>query len=191
MSETAGGDKRPKILEAAIRVFSSHGFHGATMAMIAREAGVAAGTLYLYFEGKEALIGALYLEFKGSAFDEVLKDYPAEGSARARFEHLWTRQLAVYRRRPEVFRFLEQFQQSPFLDDAARELTQRYYGVFFKLLEDGLREGVLRPLDPMVAVALCGGAIPFLVKAELDGRIVLDEATIAAACDGSWRAIAV
>ena len=43
------------ILKAAVRTFSVHGFYGATMSLIAKEAGIAKGTLYLYFDSKEAL----------------------------------------------------------------------------------------------------------------------------------------
>ena len=47
--------RREQILEAAVRVFARRGFGKATVAEIAEEAGVAAGTIYIYFEGKEDL----------------------------------------------------------------------------------------------------------------------------------------
>ncbi len=46
---------RADILQAAVRAFSTHGFHNTTMNLIAKEAGIAKGTLYLYFDSKEAL----------------------------------------------------------------------------------------------------------------------------------------
>ncbi|MGO9120996.1 MAG: TetR/AcrR family transcriptional regulator [Desulfomonilaceae bacterium] len=48
-----------KIVESAIRVFSARGYRQAQMSQIAREAGIAPGTLYLYFEGKESLFNFL------------------------------------------------------------------------------------------------------------------------------------
>jgi AcrR family transcriptional regulator len=47
--------RREQILEAAVRVFARRGFGNATVAEIAEEAGVAPGTIYIYFEGKEDL----------------------------------------------------------------------------------------------------------------------------------------
>ncbi|HQM90514.1 MAG TPA: helix-turn-helix domain-containing protein, partial [Syntrophales bacterium] len=49
-------DKRDEILRAALELIAEHGFHGAPMAMVAERAGVGAGTIYRYFEGKDALI---------------------------------------------------------------------------------------------------------------------------------------
>src|SRR3954453_6062189 len=58
----ASPDKREAILAAALRLIARLGLHASPMSAVAREAGVAAGTLYLYFESKEAMINALYLE---------------------------------------------------------------------------------------------------------------------------------
>ncbi len=60
------GDKRQQILEGARIVFLSAGFDGASMGEIARAAGVSKGTLYVYFESKEALFEALTTQEKAS-----------------------------------------------------------------------------------------------------------------------------
>jgi len=53
-------DKRAEIIRAALELIAEHGFHGAPMAMIAEKAGVAAGTIYRYFESKDVLITELH-----------------------------------------------------------------------------------------------------------------------------------
>lgn len=55
-------DKRQMILDATVKVLSCRGFHGFSMKQLADEAGVAAGTIYIYFKDKEALIEQLHLE---------------------------------------------------------------------------------------------------------------------------------
>jgi TetR/AcrR family transcriptional regulator, fatty acid metabolism regulator protein len=65
------GDKRDAILSAAIRVFAERGFFGAQVADVARVAGVAAGTVYLYFRGKDDLLVSI--------FERTMKDAIAEG----------------------------------------------------------------------------------------------------------------
>ena len=61
MSEKASrkGDKREAIVEAAIEVFAQKGFHAARISDVARAAGVADGTIYLYFDNKEHLLLSL------------------------------------------------------------------------------------------------------------------------------------
>ncbi len=60
--EAVKSDKRARIVEAAIRVFADKGFHSATVAEVAREAGVADGTIYLYFKNKDHLLACLFEE---------------------------------------------------------------------------------------------------------------------------------
>src|SRR5437660_12011340 len=54
------GGKRERILDAAVRVFAEKGFFGAKVSEIAREAGVADGTIYLYFKSKDDLLISLF-----------------------------------------------------------------------------------------------------------------------------------
>ena len=63
-------DKRDLILRAAVRVFAERGFFGAQVADVARVAGVAAGTVYLYFHGKDDLLVSI--------FERVMTDAIAE-----------------------------------------------------------------------------------------------------------------
>jgi len=58
--------KRSQILDGARRVFLAQGFDGASMGEIARVAGVSKGTLYVYFDSKEALFEALIVEERRS-----------------------------------------------------------------------------------------------------------------------------
>ena len=54
------GNKEQAILDAAVKVFAQNGYHDAKIARIAEEAGVAIGSIYLYFENKEAIILAIF-----------------------------------------------------------------------------------------------------------------------------------
>ncbi|HET7500127.1 MAG TPA: helix-turn-helix domain-containing protein, partial [Kofleriaceae bacterium] len=58
--DRAGGDKRARILTAAERIFARHGFFAARVSEIAKEAGVADGTIYLYFKSKDDLLISLF-----------------------------------------------------------------------------------------------------------------------------------
>ncbi len=56
-------DRRDEIKQAAIKVFSEHGYHAAKVSQIVQEVGVAQGTFYLYFEGKEQIFGEILNDF--------------------------------------------------------------------------------------------------------------------------------
>ena len=83
LDEAAGQDapesaKRRQIVEGARRVFLSAGFDAASMGEIAREAGVSKGTLYVYFESKEALFAALIAESKRAAAERNVSALDSE-----------------------------------------------------------------------------------------------------------------
>src|SRR6476659_3781371 len=59
-ARAGGGDKRERILDAAELVFAQHGFFAAKVSEIAKEAGVADGTIYLYFKNKDDLLISLF-----------------------------------------------------------------------------------------------------------------------------------
>src|SRR6186997_146372 len=65
------GDKREAILRAATDVFAGRGFFNAQVADVARAAGVAAGTVYLYFRGKDDLLVSIFDRTMREAFDEA------------------------------------------------------------------------------------------------------------------------
>lgn len=65
------GAKRAQVLAGARRVFLSHGFDAASMGRIAREAGVSKGTLYVYFDSKEALFRALIVDLQRSTAERL------------------------------------------------------------------------------------------------------------------------
>src|SRR5262245_45319424 len=80
-------DKRRRILDAAVSVFAQHGFYNAKVSQIAKEAGVADGTIYLYFKNKEDILIQVFID----AMDVILqRQEEAAASARDPAERLRT-----------------------------------------------------------------------------------------------------
>lgn len=76
-----GGDKRERILLAAERIFARHGFFAARVSEIAREAGVADGTIYLYFKSKDDLLISLFENRMKQVNDELKRAIAARPPA--------------------------------------------------------------------------------------------------------------
>lgn len=78
-------DKKEKytlILQAALKVFAKNGYHNSKVATIAREAGVADGTIYLYFKSKEDILVCLFREQLGSLVDKFTTGVHQTGNAK-------------------------------------------------------------------------------------------------------------
>ena len=97
-----GDDKRDRIMNAAITAFAQNGYHQATMAAVAREAGVAAGTIYLYFKSKDDLLISIFEEKVQGFIDEFHSQLVQEESAEIKLRKLVQLHLFEMQNRPDL-----------------------------------------------------------------------------------------
>jgi TetR/AcrR family transcriptional regulator, repressor of fatR-cypB operon len=185
-------DKRQEILRASLELIAEHGFHGAPMSMIAERAGVAAGTIYRYFENKDALIIALYGEIDEKIGAVIMKGYDPDKPIRERFHHIFSALLLYFIANPADFRYLEQFHNSPYGTELRRDIIQRKTGncyIYRELLEQGVKLQVIKDLPMVVLFALAFGPLKVVARDHIVGFITLDEAMIGRIMDASWDGI--
>jgi len=103
------GEKREAVMHAAQELMGEHGFHGSPMALIAERAGVAAGTIYRFFDSKDTLIKEIYGSLEVQILAAVTQDYPTGSPVRERFLHTGRQLTRYFIGSPLQFRFLEQF----------------------------------------------------------------------------------
>ena len=154
-------NKRALITDAAVEVFAEKGFHLARISDIARRAGVADGTIYLYFKNKEDLLLSIFeekmdylLQGLRDALDGV--DDPVERVRR--FAEFHFAQVQDNRSAAEVLQ-IELRLSNKFLKDYRPEKLWAYLGVFGQIVREGQASGLFRPeLDPFVTMwAFFGG----------------------------------
>jgi len=80
--------KSDRIIDAAVKVIAEHGYHGARVTAIAKEAGVADGTIYLYFKNKEHLLISLFEAKMGSFIEYSEVQIAKEEKATSQLEAL-------------------------------------------------------------------------------------------------------
>jgi len=186
-------DKRRRILDAALKTFAARGYHGTSVPEVAEAAGVGVGTLYRYFEDKNALVNELYRDAKQRLKAALLADLPAPDvfrldNAQSWFSELWSRLAKFARSEPDAFRFLEMQDHVEYLDAKSRALELSVLAPLWlagKRLHD--RNGG-PPVD--VAIALLWGAFVGLVKASRLGYLPLDDRRLEQAGAAAWRMIA-
>ena len=107
MPRPRSGEKRSAILEAATRIIVMQGLSAPTMG-IAKEAGVANGSLFTYFETKADLFNQLYLELKAEMASAAMKDFPKGAEPREQLWNLWQHWMNWAASYPEKRRALAQ-----------------------------------------------------------------------------------
>lgn len=154
--------KRDLILKAATRVFARHGYFNAQVADVARDAGVAAGTVYLYFRSKDDLLASI--------FERVMREARAEARAaldgvtdpierlrtlaRMHLDRLGRdRDLAV------VFQ-VELRQSTKFMERLSSTHLREYLGLMRDTIADAQKAGLFRRgINPTVAAKVLFGAL--------------------------------
>jgi TetR/AcrR family transcriptional regulator, fatty acid metabolism regulator protein len=153
-TEASKAAKRERILRAAIRIFSRKGFFHSRISEIARAAGVADGTIYLYFKSKDDLLIAIFEEKMGEVVADVRRRVAGGEDALARLRIFIGNHMDLLVREAgliEVFQ-VELRRSNKFMKGYAPVPFLEYLGVIGGILEDGKREGVFRA-DLNVALA--------------------------------------
>ena len=182
--------KRAAILEAALALFAAQGVDGTPVPAVAQAAGVAAGTIYTYFPSKEALVNALYREWKSELLADLTRDFPLTATPRAQFGYLWRALARFQARAPKAFAFLEMHHHAPYLDQESQELAKTIDAFVGRFVDAAAAQGALKPLGPELTVALVMGAFTGLVKHRDLGRLPVDDTVLAKAEEALWDAVA-
>jgi AcrR family transcriptional regulator len=145
-------ERKPQIINAALRVFTRKGYRGATMPEIAAEAGLSVGGLYWYYKGKDALVTAILAQLfeadLGALAILLAEERPAgerllafvHHSAATFDEHRWLIPVGI------------DLYGAAGHDEQARGFIQRYLGRYREaiatLIAQGIERGEFRPVDP-------------------------------------------
>lgn len=185
-------DKRDEILRAALELIAEHGFHGAPMAMVAERAGVGAGTIYRYFEGKDALIAEIFAELEKKLVEYLLQGYSLDRPLRERFVYLSSMIIRYFMDNAIHFRFIEQYMNSPYGVTLRRERLlgeARDIDLFRNLLQEGIDRRELKDLPLAMHFALAFGPIVSLLRDHILGFLALDDALIRKVVEACWDGI--
>jgi TetR/AcrR family transcriptional regulator, fatty acid metabolism regulator protein len=161
-------DKHRRILDAAVKVFAGKGFHRSRVSEIAREAGVADGTIYLYFKNKDDILISLFEETMQEAVSRFRQEIEEAGDAPSRLERLVRLHLEEFQANPDlaaVFQ-VELRQSGRFMRQYRKEGLKQYLDLIGSILEDGQEEGVFgRDLPKGIVKGLIFGTLDEVVSA--------------------------
>jgi TetR/AcrR family fatty acid metabolism transcriptional regulator len=139
-------DKRELIINAAIRAFAQNGYHQSRIADVAREAGVAAGTIYLYFRNKDHLLISIFEERVQQFIQEFRRQLIREESAEAKLGKLVHLHLSEMQEHPDlaaVFQ-LELRQSRHFMSSYPKTDLKGYFDLIGQIIEEGQQQGLFR-----------------------------------------------
>ena len=139
-------NKYHQILEAAVKVFARQGFHQSTVAQIAKEAGVADCTIYLYFKNKDDIL-VQFFSFRAKQVFESFREAVDQAETSAdKLRNLVRRHLTEFQRDRDgaVVYQVETHQNSRLAEAQIKEMSKMYRDLISEIIEHGQQEGTIR-----------------------------------------------
>jgi AcrR family transcriptional regulator len=185
-------DKRAAILSAALRLIARFGLHNTPMSAVAREAGVAAGTLYLYFPSKEAMINALYLDVLRERH-ETMTTHLARGEEgldpRAALWQAWNGLAQWHFDHVDESNLIDQCRASGILTAETRAIEQQISAEGVRDYGNAVADGILWNMPPQIFWSMFAGPILLLAHMRDGKEIEITDEVLRTTFDAVCRAV--
>ena len=155
-------DKPQQIIDAAVRVFARNGFYNSRVSDIAREAGIASGTIYLYFKTKDEILVTLFREKMAAFVSELRAEIARERDPEAKIRRLVRLHFEVLEASPDMAEVVqvELRQGQKFFRGASAHEVSAYFDLIGSILHEGVAGGVFRKDLPVkIATKMLFGAM--------------------------------
>jgi len=166
-------EKPQQIIDAAVRIFARKGYYHSRVSDIAREAGMAAGTIYLYFRTKDEILVTLFRDTMAHFVASVRKAVAEEPDAVAKLRRLVRLHFEMLEENPALAEVLqvELRQGQKFFRGASAQEISAYFALIAAVIEEGVAQGQLRPGVPVkVATKALFGAMDQMATSWVLGK---------------------
>jgi TetR/AcrR family transcriptional repressor of multidrug resistance operon len=180
--------KRETVLNSTLTLIRQYGFHGTPMSMIAKHAGVAAGTIYHYFESKDDLIDALYVHVSSKLVAALLVGDDESKPYKERFFHSMMNHYNFYLRNQDILFFMEQYANSPYAKPRRDENYKRFEPIM-KFYEYGMKNNYFKNIDLRLLMPTIKGTLVTAANFQLSEHMVFTDEDIMVVIDMIWDGI--
>ena len=160
-------DKRKSILDSTLELIRQNGFQGTPISLIAKDAGVAAGTIYHYFENKEAIISELHDIIRKEMLAAMFGKENEIKGFKSQFFNGWTNLCKYFIAHPGSLIFIQQYNSAPDLKNNKKKIPVDRFNQFF---QSGMDNGYLKKMEYNLVASVVFGAIISTAKYHLTGR---------------------
>ena len=156
-----------EILDSALKLFSEKGFHDVSMQQIAEKSEFSVGTLYNFFESKDALFEELIKDSAQRIVHEFSQTLDGPGNERVRLAAFIRKQPEIQEKHGELIKlYVAEFgirgSKLSRINDQTR-LREMLNSKLAQLIEEGMRKGLFRAVDPVIAAKALGSTLETLI----------------------------
>jgi AcrR family transcriptional regulator len=189
-SKRDGAATRQRLLRAALELFTTTGFKATTTPEIAARAGVAEGTIYRHFSGKEELLNAAYREVQVWGLELVKRE---EGDKalppRDRLLRVAQRLVSAAESEPAMTRMLLRRRDERYLDDGGRDAARQFRDALQQIVASGKSDGLVRPGPADLWTAVWLALVAFAAERVSAKEWAPDHPQVGLTLEAAWDAI--
>jgi AcrR family transcriptional regulator len=180
-------EKKNGILQATLELVAEQGFHGTSVSQIASKAEVNVGSIYYYFENKDDILNALYLDCKARITQRAFCHCTESDSAEQRLKSMMRNIIEYFSENQRELAFIVQYENSPYL--SVLILTEEYANIlkpYIDLFNELRTESLIKELPIGVLHSLISGAVVSLARYYIEHAEDSEEAVLVPAIDAIW-----
>jgi AcrR family transcriptional regulator len=145
MARRLSPEKKEQYLNSALRLFVANGVKNTSTAAIAKEAGTASGTFFLYFPTKQDLIHELVLKI-GREQSEYIKSLLSDQlTARETFLVIWDGSVRWFMDNKEAYQYIRQVRDSGLIASEVVRESEMFFDYYYNAIQKGLAKGAIKP----------------------------------------------
>jgi len=182
-------NKIQQIHSAAMKLVVKTGFSSLKMADVAKEAGIATGTLYIYYKSKEELINELFILTKKEIADVMLSPDNQSPILYESFRKMWMAYFLFCYRNPEKMLFVEQFLYSGLISEDNIKLSNSYFAPLDQFLELAKQQSYIKNMDVEILKASMQGALHEIIKVLMKNNLPIESFPLNSLFDLTWNGI--
>lgn len=183
-------NKKERIFDAAHDILAEQGFHGLSIAMVAKQAKVATGTIYRYFSDKEDLIRQLYRHTIMGCREQILNDVNIEETSFEQYRQLWLNIHHIFTSDPNAIICKLQYECSPLASELERDpVIMALWEPLDRFFERGRIAGLFIDLPLRVLQSLSLDSVALLLQQCRGHQLTLTDAQQETVIRASWQAI--
>jgi len=145
MARKLSTEKKAQYLSSALKLFVANGVKNTSTAAIAKEAGTAAGTFFLYFPTKQALINELVLEIGREQSEYIKSLLTVSLSVRDTFCTIWDGSIHWFLDHMEAYQYFRQVRDSGMIADEVVLESEKFFDYYYGAIHWGLEENCIKP----------------------------------------------
>lgn len=145
MARKPSPERRALYMQAALKLFVERGVQNTSTAAIAKEAGSAAGTLFLYFPSKTDLINELILQVGREQSEFIKSKLEPDLSVRDAFFTIWDGTVRWFLENMDAFLYTQQVRDSGLITEDAAQESEKYFDYYFEAIHKGFEGGIIKP----------------------------------------------